>query len=296
MHIFSDPYISSRIQNDVNEASLIIHLPTRLWRLVLNAVFPLYRRAHRSPTGPVSVNIKFRPHIRIISNPQMTKFRARYPIHIITGSKWCGNEASLIIHLPSCLWRLGVVAPRSPMGPLSVNIKFGLVHIFADLLIARFVHRVSGWCAIHNTQYTYLLLRAMGVAAGSTASSRRWLCSIWSECNLKLLRRGRGSTSRYGVEENYFLSIPQISKLCYIPCQRNNKNGIHLPVETCRPSRQIETYSVLILLLYPSYKMNSNSRYFSLPENKLCYPSSILRTCWNNVVQMLLVRQNSSLY
>ena len=180
------------------------------------------------------------------------------------------------------------------MFPLSVNIKFGLVHIFPDLLLTRFLIG-SRWCVqCLSQQYTYLLLWAM--AADSTASSRRWRCSIWSECNLKLLRRGRGSTSRYGVEENYFLSIPQISKLCYIPCQRNNKNGIHLPVETCRPSRQIETYSVLILLLYPSYKMNSNSRYFSLPENKLCYPSSILRTCWNNVVQMLLVRQNSSLY
>jgi hypothetical protein len=27
------------------------------------------------------------------------------------------------------------------MGPVSVNIKFGLVHIFPDLLITRFVHR-----------------------------------------------------------------------------------------------------------------------------------------------------------
>jgi hypothetical protein len=38
-------------------------------------------------------------------------------------------------------WVWSRSAPRSPMGPVSVNIKFGLVHIFPDLIISRFVHR-----------------------------------------------------------------------------------------------------------------------------------------------------------
>ena len=40
------------------------------------------------------------------------------------------------------------------MGPVRVNIKFGLVHIFPDLLITRFVHRGSGWSALAYVNIT----------------------------------------------------------------------------------------------------------------------------------------------
>ena len=59
------------------------------------------------------------------------------------------------------------------------------------------------------------------------------------------------------------LSIPRSQSCVTYRAKRNDKTSIHLPPETFTT----ETYSVL-MLLYHSYTINSNSCYFSLPENK----------------------------
>ena len=134
----------------------------------------------------------------------------------------------------------------------------------------------------------------------STASSRRWLapsCFIWSECNHKFLRSGRGSTSWYGAEETYFLSIPRFQIWATYRVKKEHYNDIHWPAETCRPSRQTETYSILIL--YAGYTMNSSRPthgIFTYLKIVLSLVGPLLRTSWNNVSQMPSALPNNGSY
>ena len=123
------------------------------------------------------------------------------------------------------------------------------------------------------------------MAAGSTASSRWWPCSTWSECNLQFFL-----SLWCWIYSFYYPSRRSQSCVTY-RAKRNDKTSIHLPPETFTT----ETYSVLILL-YTSYTMNSNSCYFSSPENMVL--SILLKQCRENTFSspefQLLLEQTAS--
>ena len=107
-------------------------------------------RAPRSPMGPVRVYtifglflIPFIPCIWLGSGHCG-------PTHISKGKRRCYTVSSIsntLAVLSMANWVLFRLAPRSPIGHVSVNIKFVLLHFSPDMLITRFVHRSRMVCA-----------------------------------------------------------------------------------------------------------------------------------------------------
>jgi hypothetical protein len=112
------------------------HVFKVMWGLINNKLteLPMATGPCLSPrptcnkTGPVSVNIKFQPHIRIILNPQMTTFRGPHTYHygfqVMRLRGLINNTLTDWSLMQSPLNRR---APRSPMGSVSENTKFSLI-------------------------------------------------------------------------------------------------------------------------------------------------------------------------
>ena len=216
------------------------------------------RHAPRNPMGPVSANIKFGLIFILFRTRKWQCSGHGDTVHIITGSKCCEYDPSInntFNGLSMATWVWSWRAPCSPMCPVWVYTKFGL-----SLKSSRpGIWQGSGHCdPIHfkctwrlkteaTISYTLIVFYSLtlgdlcGRLQDSTASSRRWLDTrVLSEVNANLSSFDADvdqlrDMALYGT---IFYTSADLKFILHTVSKSSAKNGIHLPAETCKPSRQ----------------------------------------------------------